>query len=41
MNIIVLSLRYMEYKFHIIAISTETWFNEISWDGNEVGPKSF
>ena len=29
------TLRELEYKFHIIAIS-ETWFKENNWDGNEV-----
>ena len=29
------TIRSMEYKFQIIAIS-ETWLNENSWDGNEV-----
>ena len=27
------TLRELEYKFHIIAIS-ETWFKENNWDGN-------
>ena len=29
------TIRSMEYKFQIIAIS-ETWLNENNWDGNEV-----